>query len=436
MKQSLQGVFTSLEHHTLTHTGKSSIYANFLQKRARVNNKRRSLVYKTFAYGLSTLSMIGFVLLSNFFGIFDYKNIEISQSVVAQTIGKIISASWSFSIYDTNNRKIDSDTVQIKDRVVVDKWSTIKILVNDSFTAEIVGPAHFEIIVNDENNNTNYNLKFLQWWDYISIDGVNTTQSNDISVQTSDGVVVKKNQKQWEKTSFAIESIAGNENKKITNKSSASIEITTIDDTNKDSWETKTVIIDSEKIVNISTKADNNKDGEIKIISESSLNEVKANPVKINKKSVKEYSNVSVDGKISQQDYQIIQSNLYKSFIESDIEEVIIQHFGWDKKKYQIALTNLNNRLNRLANVVDIENNRNISLEGLVAHAEYIIELFKNKKVQPSSYKNLPIIVRNLKEINKHEFGIIRPKTGTWLTSEYIDNLVDLKQDSVFYKFQ
>lgn len=434
MKKSLQDVFTSLEHHSLDHTWKSSIYANFLQKRERVNNKRRSLVYKTFAYGLSTLSMIWFVLLSNFFGIFDYKNIEISQSVVAQTIGKIISASWSFAIYDTNNRKIDSDTVQIKDRVVVDKWSTIKILVNDSFTAEIVGPAHFEIIVNDENDNTNYNLKFLQWWDYISIDGVNTTQSNDISVQTSDGVVVKKNQKQWEKTSFAIESIAGQENKKITNKSSASIEITTIEDNN--SWQTNTVIIDSEKIVNISTKSDNNKEAEIKIISESSLSQVKTNPVKINKKSVKEYSNVSVDGKISQQDYQIIQSNLYKSFVESDIEEVIIQHFGWDKKKYQIALTNLNNRLNRLANIVDIENNRNISLEGLVAHAEYIIELFKNKKVQPSSYKNLPIIVRNLKEINKHEFGIIRPKTGTWLTSEYIDNLVDLKQDSVFYKFQ
>lgn len=436
MKKSLQDVFTSLEHSSLSHTGKSSIYASFLKKRERTRNKRWSIVYKTFAYGLSTLSMIGFVLLSNFFGIFDYKNIEISQQVAAQTIGKIISSSGTFSIYDTNNRKIDTDTVQLTDRVMVEKNSTIKILVNDSFTAEIAGPAHFEIIVNDEDENTNYNLKFLQGWDYIAIDGVNNTQSNDISVQTSDGVVVKKNQKQGEKTSFAIESIAGNENKKITNKSSSSIEINTIENSKEEGKSNQSVIIDSEKVVNISTKAENNKDAEIKIISESSLNEVKVNPVKINKKSVKEYSNVSVDGKISQKDYQIIQSNLYKSFVETDIEEVIIQHFGWDKKKYQIALTNLNNRLNRLANIVDVENNRNISLEGLVAHAEYIIELFKNKKVQPSSYKNLPIIVRNLKEINKHEFGIIRPKTGTWLTSEYIDNLVDLKQDSVFYKFQ
>ena len=434
MKQSLQGVFTSLEHHTLTHTGKSSIYANFLQKRARVNNKRRSLVYKTFAYGLSTLSMIGFVLLSNFFGIFDYKNIEISQSVVAQTIGKIISASWSFSIYDTNNRKIDSDTVQIKDRVVVDKWSTIKILVNDSFTAEIVGPAHFEIIVNDENNNTNYNLKFLQWWDYISIDGVNTTQSNDISVQTSDGVVVKKNQKQWEKTSFAIESIAGNENKKITNKSSASIEITTIDDTNKDSWETKAVIIDSEKIVNISTKADNNKDGEIKIISELSLNQVKPVTNKIKKRNTKNPT-VSTDDKVSQKDYQTIISNLYKWFVQKDIEEVIIYHFGGDQKKYNIALTNLNNRINRLWEVVNLEKNQQAALKSIISYAEKVVDAYKDKKIQPSSYKNLPIIIRNLKEIDKHEFGIIRPN-GTWFNSEYIDNLVGLKQDSIFYQLQ
>jgi len=52
--------------------------------------------------------------------------------------------------------------------------------------------------------------------------------NNHISVQTSDGVTVKRNQQdEFKKVSFAIQSTPGAENKKIINKSTSSLEVTT-----------------------------------------------------------------------------------------------------------------------------------------------------------------------------------------------------------------
>jgi hypothetical protein len=63
-----------------------------LQKRERKNTNRWSIVYKTFAYSISTLSVVGFILFGNFFGIFEQNPTELSQSVDAQAIGKIVSS--------------------------------------------------------------------------------------------------------------------------------------------------------------------------------------------------------------------------------------------------------------------------------------------------------------------------------------------------------
>jgi hypothetical protein len=69
----------------LLQKAKTSIYKDFLQKRERKNTNRWSIVYKTFTYSLSLLSVIGFV----FFGLFEKSPTDFSQSVDAQSIGKI-----------------------------------------------------------------------------------------------------------------------------------------------------------------------------------------------------------------------------------------------------------------------------------------------------------------------------------------------------------
>jgi hypothetical protein len=88
----LKTFITAHQPTTLIQQDKAAIYKNFLQKRERKNTNRWSIVYKTFAYSLSTLSVIGFILFGEFFGIFEQTPTEFSQSVDAQSIGKITNA--------------------------------------------------------------------------------------------------------------------------------------------------------------------------------------------------------------------------------------------------------------------------------------------------------------------------------------------------------
>ncbi len=274
----LRQLIESNQHKSLWQQDKAAIYKSFLQKRERKNTNRWSIVYKTFAYSISTLSVVGFILFGNFFGIFEQNPTELSQSVDAQAIGKIVSSKWTFAIYNNENRKIDTDTIQLSDRIIVDSSSTIKVLIHDSFTAEVVGPAQFEIILDEDKDNKNYNIKFINWGDYIAIDSVSDSINNHISVQTSDGVTVKRNQQdEFKKVSFAIQSTPGAENTKIINKSTSSPEVTTsTSDTSLLGQITSktinsSVMISPEQVVEITSQWTTD-DGSIKMISQQNIN--------------------------------------------------------------------------------------------------------------------------------------------------------------------
>ncbi len=434
------------QHTSLWQQDKSAIYKNFLQKRERKNTNRWSIVYKTFAYSLSTLSVIWFILFGNFFGIFEKNSTELSQSVDAQAIGKIISSKWTFAIYNNENRKIDTDTIQLSDRIIVDSSSTIKILIHDSFTAEVVGPAQFEIILDENENNNNYNLKFINGGDYIAIDSVSDSANSHISVQTSDGVTVKRNQQdEINKVSFAIESKPGAENKKIINKSTSSLEVTTNNNntsllgqiTSKST--NSSVVISPEQVVEITSEWATDNSG-IKIISQQDINIIVPQEIipKTTKKSSKTVIIVEEIQNISENDIKKIKSNLHRSFLQNDYKSLVIYYFWGKETEYTIIKNNINDRLNRLAQIGKLSTNTDTSLWGIIIFAQKIQNHYETlNEIPPTAYKNLIPLIKKLNEINKHAFWIIKQsEKDKEITLEHIYSLIDLQQNNSMYRFR
>ena len=446
----LQKLFITLWKEKLLSQDKALIYKSFLQKRERKNNKRRSLVYKSFAYSLSTLSVIGFILFWNFFWVFNTNQTELSQSVDAQAIWKIISKKWLFSVYNKENRKIDTDIIQLSDRVIVDSWATIKVLIHDSFTAEIIWPAQFEIILSEDEINKNYNIKFINGWDYIAVDSIWENNNKEISVQTSDGVTIQKNQdsNSSSKTSFEIKNVPGKENKKIINKSTSSLEVTTTQSNNptnilnqisSNKNNNNIIVIKPEEIIEI-LKEWTLEDSWITIISQSNINEpekftITTTPIK---KWNINTSNTNNDPIFTENDIKNIKSNLYRSFIQKEYNNLVIYHFGWEKSSYDITKNNLNNRLNRLAQIIKEPWNEDLSLWWIIVFAEKILNKYEwLKNIPKTSYKNLPTLIKKLNELNKHNFWIMRfTNKEEQLTLEHIYSLIDLQQNNSIYRFR
>lgn len=444
----LRQLIESKQHKPLWQQDKAAIYRNFLQKRERQNTNKWSIVYKTIAYSISTLSVIGFILFGNFFGIFEQNPTELSQSVDAQAIGKIVSSKWTFAIYNNENRKIDTDTIQLSDRIIVDSSSTIKILIHDSFTAEVVGPAQFEIILNENEDNKNYNIKFINWGDYIAIDSVSESTNNHISVQTSDGVTVKRNQEDnFKKVSFAIQGIPGAENKKIINKSTTSLEVTTSTTDTSLLWQitSKTInsslVISPEQVVEIIPQW-NTDEGSIKIISQQNINSnpTSETPAKIIKKPSTAIITTVVEEthKISENDIKKIKSNLHRSFLQNDYTSLVLYYFGGKETEYNITKNNINDRLNRLAHIGKLQPNTDTSLSGIISFAQKIEDRYETlDEIPQTAYKNLIPLIKRLSEVNKHTFWIIKQSgKDKEITLEHIYSLIDLQQNNSMYRFR
>lgn len=439
----LKNIIQSQQPTSLLQQDKAAIYKIFLQKRERKNTNRWSIVYKTFAYSLSTLSIIGFILFGNFFGIFERSPTELSQSVDAQSIGKVISPKWWFSIYNNENRKIDTDTIQLSDRIIVDPSSTIKVLIHDSFTAEIVGPAQFEIVVDEDQDNKNYNIKFINWWDYIAIDSIKESEKNHISVQTSDGVTVKKNQNdESKKISFAIKTTPGEDNRTIINKSISTLEVTTSNISNSilGQMNSKTtnssIVINPEQVIEITAQW-NTDNSTITIVSQqdikqdNTISEVAVKPTPKINTSIEEKRTINED------DIENIQANLYRSFLQKDYNELVVSYFAGKENEYSIIKNNINYRLNRLAKIWRLSNNTDTSLDGIIIFTQKILTHYQTLDIPETSYKNLLPLIQKLNEVNKHNFGIIKQAgKGDEVTLEHIYSLIDLQQNNSTYRFR
>lgn len=440
----LQSYFISLQKGHLSQQDKASIYKDFLKKRERKANNRRTIVYKSFAYSLSTLTVVWFLLFGNFFGVFKQEWVQLTQTVEAQAIGKIITSKWIFSIYNKENRKIDTNIITLTDRIIVEKDANIKILINDSFTAEIIGPAQFEIIIDEDQDNKNYNLKFINWGDFVAIDSVAHTENNNIKIETSDGVTIQqsKENKTNNTTSFEIKETKGN--KTIINKSANTIEVTKTDNINSlfskitsPTTPQEKVIIKAEQIVEI--QKNNTNDNTIKIISQQDTTIPNENKSNINKKTEQKPNSIIEEEQkpiFTTQDNTEISSNLYKSFLQKEYNELLLYHFWGELYKKNIVLNNINNRLNRIATIAQFKTNTQITLPEIITFAQELYTYCQKTNISKRSYRNLPTLINKLVEINKHDFWIIPQAERTNEEQiKHIYGIINLQQDQITYTF-
>jgi hypothetical protein len=67
-------------------------------------------------------------------------------------------------------------------------------------------------------------------------------------------------------------------------------------------------------------------------------------------------------------------------------------------------MTNINDRLNRLAKISNTKENNNINLIDIINFGEKIQDNYRSLNVPKTSYQNLTSLILRIKEINKHEF--------------------------------
>ncbi|AKH32760.1 hypothetical protein XF24_00421 [candidate division SR1 bacterium Aalborg_AAW-1] len=428
MKQSLAQHLASYQPPHLSTTHRAAVYKDFLEKKQRSHNNNRIRIYKSIAYSISTLVVISTILFGNFFGIFDYKATEFSQSVVAQTIGKILSSEGTFTIYNKDNRPIAGDAVEITDRVVVDEKSQVNILVSDSFIAQVSGPAQFEIILSDDKES--YTIKFMNGGDNIAINSISESDKN-ISIQTSDGVVIRNNDK-GQKLSFSVNTNTADNQKSISNESSARIEII-----NSENTQTSSIVVQPQHTLSF---INNTEKDSIEVISEQAilptpiLPEKQTNssskPIPQSQTTPEEQTNNSSKPIITKNQIKEIKTNLNIIFVQNEYNDLVVSYFINNTNSYQAILTNINSRLNRLSTIANLEPNTSLDLTNLIIHAEKIIQGFENLKLNPSVYYNLKVMVNKLKEIQTHQPGLLQ-KTNTIKSVDinYIQSVINFNND-------
>jgi hypothetical protein len=89
-----------------------------------------------------------------------------------------------------------------------------------------------------------------------------------------------------------------------------------------------------------------------------------------------------------------------------------------------------------LASIIDYPTNENNSLENIIQFAESLESKYKEIGIPSYVYKNLSIMIYKLKELNKHNFWIMKkPSKDKDITLDYIYSLVNLGQNESIYKF-
>ena len=427
------------------------MYAQFLRKREKPSlSARRSLIPKKILYGSVSIMTIAMIVASQFIH-FPWLQDTTSQ-VMAQDIGTVIQSSGGIEII-SNGRSIQTSAIQLNDQIILQKDANITILIDDSFQADIVGPARFEIVPTVQNNHTVYNLKFINGWKYVAVDSSKDTVTSDITIQTSQGVVIKNTREELnthQKTSFVVLNPSNTANTTILNKSTTTLAVSHID-TEPKNQDLIQVVIQPEQIVQLSQPISTW--STLKIEDTQALTTAKENVllstiIPDKKDQTTPSANNNKDTTVSEEaipelkEDQIyaIQQNLYPSFVRNDVSNILTYHFIGNKDALSISYANLYARLQRIANIIDISTQEKPqSLEDLLEYAQFINNSFETKyhNVDSKLLYNLRMIIKRLQLIDEYKFAVYKNVNSTG--SLYYDELIqlaDLKNKVRQYKFR
>ena len=395
------------------------MYRGFLDKKQYSQHNNRTRVYKGIAYSVSTLAVMSTILFGNFFGLFEHQPTEMNQFVVAQTIGKIISSEGSFTIYNKDNRTIAGDNIDLTDRVVVDANAQVNILVHDSFIAQVAWPAQFEIVLSEDQQS--YNLNFSNGGDNIDINSISESNKN-ISIQTSDGVVIKNNDLS-QKSSFSVKTNSKDGQRSIINKSNSAIEVSNSKNTNTE----EKVIVQAKHSANF---VKNNDQENIQILTQQEIIDIPVITTGSTIKTNKDKPKVSPEPEehvITSTNIKTIQQILNKSFLTSEYNDLVVNYIVGKNNEYTVSIMNINRRLDRLAPLANIPLQYTDSLIGLEEYAKDIIRWFEEYWLSPDIYQNLPLMIRNINELPRHEYGfLLETNKRKTVTIEFIKSILPL----------
>jgi hypothetical protein len=456
--------FQSQSPSHLTQVQKSAMYADFLKKREKGSHaSRRVLVSKRLAF----YSVLSCVALGSFFGsdwitgLFSSIDSPTTIQVSAQNIGTITESQWLVTITN-NGRLIQTDTIQLNDQIAVADKASVKILINDSFQADIVGPATFEIVPTSKiNDHVTYNLKFTNGGDYIAINTPKDTIQSEIAVQTTNGVVIK-NTSTSKKSSFTVVNSSSEKNTTILNKSDSSLQVTKIDE--KDSKENlPSLTIDPVQIVELAS-SDKTTDiaSTLQIVATEVLTQEKeqnimivhvptiiqtvvSEPKKplISSITPKEVSQ-EVSPNLQKKDIALIEQNLYYTFLKNDVKDIVTYHLLGNENWSKIAYNNLNLRMERILSIMGKTEKRDSeSIQDLISTVNIVYSTIQDKydsQTTKINY-NLKVLLSWLELIKDYKFGVYKNVglfswSNDYLGFEDLVRMIGVSPDIRKYKFR
>lgn len=401
MKRTLEQYFTNQHREAISLHTKAKIYSRFLEKREHQYKKSRfAKLYKSLAYSFSLLAVVLAIFLWNPLGLFNQETNEKQQFVAAQTIGEITSSEGEYAIISSSNRPIAGNLIQPDDTVIVDEESLINILVHDAFTAQVYGPAQFQIVLNPSQES--YSLKFINGWDNFDFDTLANTNKN-IDIWTSDGLVIAKEEPS-QSLSFSIKKDTVSQQRSIINNSDKEFEV---HDTRS---EEDHLTILAKHTVSI----EKSEDGRIVILAQEEVSDSDTDTGEIILVEVDDVDNILTNDDISdikritKNDRELIQQALDKPFMVNEYNDLMYAYFLGNDDRYEIMINNINRRIDRLADIVDLPHQQSTNLTDLVNYAYLVTKSFEYYGIDPSIYHNLIVMMNNLDVLPHYgDYGIL-----------------------------
>lgn len=346
------------------------------------------------AYSIATIASFIIIRQLNLFGDLDPKPTPVYETVVAQTIGQILQSTGTFTIYNYSNRVISGDKIELHDRVVVDDHSMVNILVHDSFVAQIYGPSQFQIVLSPDHKE--YHLKFLNGGDNLTINSINNSNKK-ISIQTSDGVIIQNNESS-QKTSFSLQKNNDASTRSIINQSEVALGVINND---------QTIVITGQYAIDFNTMEDS-----IEILSH-----YKADPkilaqwvddtTKSNTTTNAAKPTAPTKKHLTVEELKSLSQLLDKSFFQTEWEDLVRYYLIGQTNEYNVAVANINKRLNRIASIVDLTQKNTNNFAELTKFGQQIIDKLVFYDVSPSRYHNIRVLINKLDELPHHTYGFL-----------------------------
>lgn len=315
----------------------------------------------------------------------------------------------------------------------------------NGFDVNVPGPANFTIVPSVESTDLgSYTIQFATSESYVAIDSIteknSTKDGHTVSVKMGDVLFQPQRKDNTDNVSFTIDNKTSSS--KVTNKWDSEI-LVTATDTSKNNLlnNSETAVIASAQVTEIIT---NGTGTDIAIVTSTPLtswhetillaswkNDNKENSTSIKASAVKIPTNtrtISANGKIilREDEIDLLRSNLEKSFVKRDIENIAYYHLIGNKAWGTIVRWNLLARMDRINIIIGDKTYKPAwnTIKDLIEYGKYLIK-------QTNNFENIPYKVRKNMEITVNRLELLKVYPW-WVVQDLFSGDVQPSLDAIF----